>query len=120
MKTPKAKNTDKQPPKGEIILFLADSGRTKIQVRIEEKTVWLSQKNMSELYQVSVPSVNEHLTHIYDENELEPETTIRKFPIVQLEGRREVTRIVVHYNLDTILTVGYRLMRDLTQRGLLQ
>ena len=63
---------------------------------------------MAELYQVSVPSVNEHLAHIFDEGELAPEATIRKFRIVQTEGKREVTRAVDHYNLEAILAVGYR------------
>ncbi len=96
------------PPKGEIILFQSIDGHTKIQVRFEEKSVWLSQKNIAELYQVSVPSVNEHLTHIFEEGELAPEATIRKFRIVQIEGKREVARVVDHYNLEAIIAVGYR------------
>ncbi len=76
---------------------------TKIQVRFEEKSVWLSQKSMAELYQVSVPSVNEHLAHIFEEGELPPEATIRKFRIVQTEGKREVTRAVDRYSLEAIL-----------------
>ncbi len=94
--------------KGEIILFQSNEGHTKIQVRFEEKSVWLSQKSMAELYQVSVPSVNEHLAHIFEEGELPPEATIRKFRIVQTEGKREVTRAVDHYSLEAILAVGYR------------
>lgn len=97
-----------KPQKGEIILFQSNDGHTKIQVRFEEESVWLSQKTMAELYQVSVPSVNEHLAHIFDEAELTPEATIRKFRIVQTEGKREVTRAVDHYNLEAILAVGYR------------
>ncbi len=98
----------KQQPKGEIILFQADNGHTKIQVRVVEKTVWLSQKNMSELYQVSVKTINEHIVNIYNEGELTPEATIRKFRIVQTEGKREVARTIEHYNLEAILAVGYR------------
>ena len=97
-----------QGQKGEIILFQTDNGLIKIQVRVEEKTVWLSQKHMSELYQVSVKTINEHVVNIYDEAELKPEATIRKFRIVQSEGKREVTRVVEHYNLEAILAVGYR------------
>ena len=99
--------SDKQQ-KGEIILFQSNDGQSKIQVRFEEKNVWLSQKNLAELYQVSVPSINEHLAHIFEENELTPEVTIRKFRIVQSEGKREVTRSVDHYSLEAILAVGYR------------
>ncbi len=97
-----------QPSKGEIILYKSGDGQTKIQVRIEDKTVWLPQKNIADLFQVSIPSVNEHLTHIYEEGELTPEATIRKFRIVQSEGKREVSRSIDHYNLDAILAVGYR------------
>lgn len=85
---------DDKLPKGEIILFQSIDGHAKIQVRFEEKSVWLSQKNIAELYQVSIPSINEHLTHIFEEGELAPEATIRKFRIVQIEGKREVLTII--------------------------
>jgi hypothetical protein len=78
-----------------------------LQVRFEEKNVWLSQKAMAELYQVSVKTINEHIVNIYNENELVPEATIRNFRIVQTEGKREVTRTVDHFNLEAILAVGY-------------
>lgn len=93
---------------GEIILFQSIDGQTKVQVRFEDNNVWLSQKMIAELYQVSIPTVNEHLTHIFDEEELIPQATIRNFRIVQTEGKREVTRTVDHYNLEAILAVGYR------------
>ncbi len=94
--------------KGEIILFQSNDGHTKIQVRFEEKSVWLSQKNLADLYQVSIKTVNEHLINIYEESELSSETTFRKFRIVQTEGKREVTRVIDHYSLEAILAVGYR------------
>jgi hypothetical protein len=94
--------------KGEIILFQAEDGKTKVQVRFEDDSVWLSQKLMAELYLVSVKTINEHLVNIYAEGELPPEATIRKFRIVQNEGKREVTREIEHYNLEAILAVGYR------------
>ncbi len=97
-----------KPQKGEIILFQSGDGHTKIQVRFEEESVWLSQKILAELYQVSVPTVNEHLAHIFEEGELVPDATIRKFRIVQTEGKREVIRAVDHYSLEAILAVGYR------------
>jgi len=99
--------TDNQP-RGEIVLFQSDDGQTKIQVRVEDQTVWLPQRGLADLYQVSVPTVNEHLANIYDEGELTPERTIRKFRIVQTEGKRRVERLVDHYNLEAILSVGYR------------
>jgi hypothetical protein len=94
--------------KNAITLFQSEDGKTKLQVRIEDETVWLSQKLIADLYQVSVPTVNEHLAGIYDEGELAPEATIRKFRIVQREGQRDVERLVDHYNLEAILSVGYR------------
>lgn len=97
-----------QNQKGEIILFQSNDGQTKIQVHFEDKSVWLSQKTIAELYQVSVKTVNEHIVNIYDEGELASDATIRKFRMVQTEGKREVTRAVDHYNLEAILAVGYR------------
>jgi hypothetical protein len=92
----------------QITLFQSEDGKAKLQVRIEDETVWLTQKMISDLYQVSVKTINEHLINIYNENELVPEATIRKFRIVQREGEREVERLVDHYNLEAILAVGYR------------
>ncbi len=95
-------------PSGEFMLYQTDDGRTRLQVRVEDQTAWLTQRLISELFQVSTPTVNEHLANIYSEGELAPEATIRKFRIVQTEGTRQVERLVDHYNLDTILAVGYR------------
>jgi hypothetical protein len=87
--------------------FVAEDGKTRISVRLEEETVWLSQKALSELYQVSLPTVNEHIRGILDDRECAP-ATIRNFRIVQQEGERQVSRNVEHYNLEMILAVGYR------------
>lgn len=96
-----------EPPSGQMLIY--HDGATHLQVRLEGETVWLPQRLLAELYQVSVPTINEHLTNIYAEGELAPEATIRKFRIVQREGSREVARMVDHYNLDAILAVGYRI-----------
>lgn len=93
---------------GEFLLFQTEDGRTRIEVRLEDQTLWLSQRLIADLFQVSVKTANEHLVNIYDEGELAPAATIRKFRIVQTEGSRSVTRTVDHYNLDAILAVGYR------------
>ncbi|RUL63140.1 hydroxyacid dehydrogenase [Dyella dinghuensis] len=92
----------------EFLLYQTEDGQTRIEVRIVDETVWMAQTRMAELFQVTVKTVNEHLQNIYDEAELEPERTIRKFRIVQQEGEREVRRHIDHYNLDAILAVGYR------------
>lgn len=93
-------------PDGQLLIY--QDGATRLQVRLEGRTVWLSQRLMAELFQVSVPTVNEHLTNIYTERELDPEATLRSFRIVQTEGTRQVSRAIDHYNLDAILAVGYR------------
>ncbi len=94
------------PPEGQLLIY--QDGALQVQVRIAGQTVWLTQRLMAELYQVSVKTVNEHLVNIYAEQELDSSATIRKFRIVQTEGTRQVSRMVDHYNLDAILAVGYR------------
>lgn len=94
------------PPEGQLLIY-QDGGR-RIQVRIDGKTVWLTQRLMAELYQVTVANINQHLKAIYEEGELSPQATIKQFLIVQTEGTRQVSRTVEHHNLDAILAVGYR------------
>jgi hypothetical protein len=96
------------PPLGQFILFETDEGQTKVECRFETETLWLTQNLIAELYQKSVPTINEHLSNIYSEGELEQNATIRNFRIVRKEGTREVARDVAHYNLEAILAVGYR------------
>ena len=85
--------------KGQFLVYEAEDGRVKIDVRLEDETVWLTQKLMADLFQVTVPTINEHIKNIFNERELIPEATIRKFRIVQKEGQRNVTRMVDFYNL---------------------
>lgn len=93
---------------GEFILYQTEDGRTRIECRFENETIWLTQALMAELFQVTVPTVNEHLKGLYADGELRPEATIRKFRIVRREGARQVTRDIDHYNLEAILGVGFR------------
>jgi len=97
-----------QPPEGEFLLYQTEDGHTRIECRFSGETIWLSQALMANLFQVTVPTINEHLKNLYNEGEIKPEPTIRKFRIVRQEGNREVTRQIDHYNLDAILAVGYR------------
>lgn len=97
------KNTTTQ-----FLIFTAESGTPQIEVRVEREMVWLTQKLMAELFDVTIPTINEHLKNIYNSSELNENTTIRKFLIVQNEGDREVSREVEHYNLDIVIAVGYR------------
>ena len=102
--------TEIKKPQIAIYQLVGDS--QKIQVRIEDENVWLTQKLIAELYDVDVRTVNEHLVNLYLEKELDESLTIRNFRIVQKEASREVVRDVKHYNLDTILAVGYRVRSD--------
>lgn len=99
---------DRDAPISELILYRTEDAQTRIQVRLDGDSVWLTQAQLAELYQVTVRTVSEHLQNIYAEEELDPERTIRKLRIVQIEGAREVRRAVDHYHLSAILAVGYR------------
>jgi hypothetical protein len=106
--------SDEAKSQSSIILYQTEDGRTRIQCRFEDETVWLSQALMAELFQKNVRTINEHLANIFEEGELHREATVRKFRIVRREGSREVAREVEHYNLDAIISVGYRVK---SQRG---
>lgn len=93
---------------GELLLFQTDDGQLKIQVRLEKDTVWLTQADMVELFQSSKSNISEHIKHVFEEGELDSEATVRKFRTVQSEGNRQVEREIEHYNLDVIISVGYR------------
>lgn len=99
--------TDPQP-ESSLILYETPDGRTRIECRFEGETLWLTQALMAELFQVSVPTINEHLKSVLAEGEVSPGGTIRKLRIVRTEGTREVSREIEHYSLPVILAVGYR------------
>jgi hypothetical protein len=92
----------------EFLIFTAQNQENSIEARYEDETIWLSQKLMGELFQVDVRTINEHLKNIYKQGEQIEEATIRKFRIVQTEGKRNVNREVSFYNLEAIISVGYR------------
>jgi hypothetical protein len=96
------------PSSSELVFYQGEDGRSRIQVRLDEGTVWLSQRLLAELFQKDVRTINEHIQNIYEEGELEPEATIRKFRIVQVEGKKQVSRLIDHHNLELVLAVGYR------------
>jgi len=95
--------------KSQIIIYQTESGETKLDVRFQDETVWLTQKMMAELFQTSIPNINIHLKNIFEDGELEEKATIKDFLIVQKEGAREVKRKQIFYNLDAIISVGYRI-----------
>lgn len=96
---------DKQ---GEIVIYQNNDGSTKIDVRFVDETVWLTQQQMAELFQTSRSNVIEHISHVYEEGELDVGSTCRNFRQVRMEGTRQVTRELPHYNLDMIISLGYR------------
>ena len=94
--------------KGDIVIYKTKDGLTKINVKFEDETVWLTQAQLVELYQTSKSNISEHIKHIFEEGELSQESTVRNFRTVQIEGNREVSREQVYYNLDMIISLGYR------------
>lgn len=95
-------------PLGEMLLYTTPDGRTRVECRFVDETLWLTQALMADLFQRDVRTINEHLQNLFAEGELDPAATIRNFRIVREEGSRAVSREVEHYNLDAIIAVGYR------------
>ena len=102
---------DKNRPdqsQGEIVIYQAEDGLTKVECRFVDETVWLTQQQMAELFHTSRSNIVEHIGHIYEEGELDEVSTCRKFRQVRMEGNRQVTRELPFYNLDMIMSLGYR------------
>ena len=97
------KRGNEQPQKSELILYQAEDGKTRLEVRFEGETVWLSQKQLAELFQKDVRTINEHIKNIFEERELEADSVIRKFRITALDGKSYDT---LHYNLDVVISVS--------------
>lgn len=93
---------------GKILIYQNEKGNTKIDVYFEDGDIWMTQKSLAELYQVSVPTINEHIKGILEDGELQESATIRNFRIVQTEGTRQVERDVLHYDFQMVLAIGYR------------
>jgi hypothetical protein len=93
------------PDPTEILLYQTEDGQTRLEVRLQDETVWLTQKRMAELFQKDVRTINEHIKNIFTEGELKPESVIRNFRITADDGKSYETQ---HYNLDVIISVGYR------------
>lgn len=102
--------------KNKMIIYTDESGLTKIDVKLEDDTLWLTQAQMCELYQTSRTNVVEHIKHIYEEGELQEEATCRNFRQVRQEGSRMVTREIPFYNLDMIIALGYRVRSIIATR----
>ncbi len=104
------------PQKGQFLVYEAEDGRIKIDVRLEDETVWLTQPLMARLFQTTQQNISQHIHNIYEEGELEPEATHKKFLSVRQEGPRQVQRNLDFYNLDMIISVGYRVKSHVATR----
>lgn len=102
--------------KGELIIYQSEDGLTQIDVKLEDENIWLNQEQLVLLFQSSKANVSEHIKNIFDEGELTKEATVRKFRTVQKEGNREVMRDVQYYNLDMIISLGYRIKSSIATR----
>ena len=96
----------------EYLTFVASSGEEGVELRYENENIWLTQKLMAALYDVDISTINQHIKKIYDDSELSESSTIGKYPIVQTEGNRQVTRDVLHYNLQMIIAVGFKVNNE--------
>ena len=92
----------------DLVLYHSDEGEVSVNAYIKDETLWITQKSMAELFDVNVPDISKHLSNIYEAGELDKEATVSKLEIVQNEGGRQVKRTPVFYNLDVIISVGYR------------
>lgn len=110
----KKKNQIIRSSAAEYLTFIAASGKseTSVEMRYEDENIWLTQKMMATLYDVSIPAINQHLKRIFSDNELEREATIKKYLIVQTEGNRQVQREVEHYSLQVIIAVGFKIENE--------
>lgn len=109
-------NDNPAPAKGQFLVYQAEDGKLKVDVRFEEGSVWLTQQHMAELFQTSIPNISMHIKSIYEEDELEQKRTIKKFLTVRQEGNRDVKRQLDYYNLDMIISVGYRVKSRVATR----
>jgi hypothetical protein len=98
----------------EYLTFVASGGGSEasVEMRYEDENIWLTQRMMATLYNVTVPAINQHLRRIYEDNELTREATIKQYLIVQTEGNREVRREVEHYSLQAIIAVGFKIENE--------
>ena len=104
------------PSKGQFLVYQAEDGKLKLDVRFEDDSVWLTQQLIADLFQTTKQNVSLHMQNIYEEEELNPEATVKKYLTVRQEGNREVKRLLDYYNLDMIISVGYRIKSHVATR----
>lgn len=100
----------------EIVLYQSDDGTVRLETRLENETLWLTQQQMAELFQTTVPNISMHVKNVFDDGELHIEATVQDFLTIRQEGERQVQRTLTHYNLDMVISVGYRVKSLLATR----
>jgi hypothetical protein len=105
-----------EPSRGQFLIYQAEDGILKLDVRLQDESVWLTQQLMADLFQTTKQNVSLHIQNIYEEGELQPEATVKKYLSVRSEGDREVKRLLDYYNLDMIISVGYRVKGHVATR----
>jgi hypothetical protein len=101
---------------GELLVYQTEDGQVKLDVRLENESLWLTQPLMAELFQTSIPNISMHIRNVYEDGELVPEATVKKSLTVRQEGQRKVQRDLEYYNLDMIISVGYRVKSRIATR----
>ena len=100
-------------PNGEMLVYVGDDGKPQIQARLQDENMWLTQVQLAQVFQTTRQNIGQHIKNIYEEKELNPSATIKKFFIVQTEGDREVSRTIEHYSLDMVIALGYRVKSNI-------
>lgn len=100
-------------PNGEMVVYVGDDGKPQIQARLQDETMWLTQVQLAQVFQTTRQNIGQHIKNIYEEKELDPSATIKKFFIVQTEGDRKVSRNIEHYSLDMVIALGYRVKSNI-------
>lgn len=105
-----------EQPKGQFLVYQTEDGKLKIDVRFEDDSVWLTQQLLADLFQTTKQNISLHIQNIYEEGELFPEATVKKYLTVRTEGNRQVRRLLDYYNLDLIISIGYRIKSHVATR----
>lgn len=100
-------------PNSEMVVYVGDDGKPQIQARLQDENMWLTQVQLAQVFQTTRQNVGQHIKNIYEEKELDPSATIKKFFIVQTEGDREVSRSIEYYSLDMVIALGYRVKSNI-------
>ena len=106
-------------PNSEMVVYVGDDGRPQIQARLQDENMWLTQVQLAQVFQTTRQNIGQHIKNIYEEKELDPSATIKKFFIVQTEGDREVSRNIEHYSIDMVIALVYRVKSNIATNFLI-